>query len=157
MRIKGLTAMIKDSKPHNIDSSGLSDTKWWHRFGSTLSHLLPLCLTASSRYLNHYWLIIKGILWHLHKSNFPGSTCNSNLQLKLENYTLRIVTAASPRGQWVYVKGRTYIKHDKPFVNFLYGELFIVFYCSLVPVNLTHILQGHLTDTLKIIGLPQCQ
>ena len=47
-----------------------TDAIWWHRFGSTLGHVMACCLTASSHYQHHSWLIIKGILWHSPEGNF---------------------------------------------------------------------------------------
>ena len=57
---------------------------WWHRPGSTLAQ-------AQSHYLNHYWLFIKGVLWHSSASNFTQkvlmnfihTTCSKITLLKL--------------------------------------------------------------------------
>ena len=38
-------------------------TIWRHEFGSPLTQLMACCLTASSHYLNHCWLLTKGV-WH---------------------------------------------------------------------------------------------
>ena len=52
-------------KPHvslSINSLWPSDTKWRHRYGSTLAQVMACCLTAPSHYLNQCWLIISEVL-----------------------------------------------------------------------------------------------
>ena len=48
---------------------------WQHRSGSTL---------APSHYLNQCWLIINGLLWNKHKTNFTGCTEDNNLWKEFE-------------------------------------------------------------------------
>ena len=47
-----------------LNSSGPSDAIWRQRSGSTLAQVMACCLTASSHYLNQYWLIISKVQWH---------------------------------------------------------------------------------------------
>ena len=47
-----------------------SDAIWPHRFQSTLAQVMACSLTAPSDYLNQCWIIISGVLWHLHESSF---------------------------------------------------------------------------------------
>ena len=39
-----------------LNSLGPSDAIWWHRSGLTLVTSMACCLTASSHYLNQFWL-----------------------------------------------------------------------------------------------------
>ena len=55
-----------------------SDSKWWHRSGSTLAQVMAWCPTAPSHYLNQCWLIIKSVLWHSLESNFTKSAHKLN-------------------------------------------------------------------------------
>ena len=41
---------------HSLNSLWPSDDIWWHRSGSTLTHVMACCLTAPSHYLNQFWL-----------------------------------------------------------------------------------------------------
>ena len=43
---------------------------WRHRTGSTLSQEMPWCLMAPSHYLNHCWVSISDVLWHLLQDSF---------------------------------------------------------------------------------------
>ena len=47
-----------------------SNAVWRHRSGSTLAQGMFCCLTAPSHY--QCWLIINGVPWHLHKTNFTA-------------------------------------------------------------------------------------
>ena len=47
-----------------VNSLWLSDTIWWHKFGSTLAQVMACCLMAPNHYPNQCWFIIKGVLWH---------------------------------------------------------------------------------------------
>ena len=71
-----LTKNMKSiKKTHNrFNSLRPSDTKWWHRFGSTLAQVLAWCLTAPSHYLNQCWLIISNVQWHSSEGNFTRGT-----------------------------------------------------------------------------------
>ena len=40
------------------------------------------------------------VLWHLHKTIFPGKPHDINLSDECENYSFKI-TAKFPRGQWL--------------------------------------------------------
>ena len=59
------------------------DAIWQHRSGSALAQVMVWCLLALSHYLNQYWLIIRGDLWHM-KTNFIGSAqdINSSIEFK---------------------------------------------------------------------------
>ena len=43
---------------------------WRHRTGSILSQEMPWCLMAPSHYLNHCWVSISDVLWHLLQDSF---------------------------------------------------------------------------------------
>ena len=73
---------------------------WRHRSGSTLAQVMACCLTAPSRYLNQCWLIISEVLRHSPEGNNTGNAQDIYPWYEFENYEL-IITAASPRGQWV--------------------------------------------------------
>ena len=45
------------------------DGIWRHRSRPTVDQAMAWCLTASSHYLNHCWLLICEILWHSHDHN----------------------------------------------------------------------------------------
>ena len=47
-----------------VNSLWPSHTIWWDRSGSILAQVMACCLTAPSRYLTRYWLIINDILWN---------------------------------------------------------------------------------------------
>ena len=92
------------TRPQWVKALWLGDAIWWHRFGSTLAHVMACCLTALSHYLNQCQLLISEVLWHSHKSNFTRNTHDIHLQVEFENYIFKI-TAVSPRRQWVNKKG----------------------------------------------------
>ena len=56
-----------------INSLWPADSIRWHRYGSTLAQV---CLTATSHYLNQYWLIIRQVLWLLPESKFTECPCH---------------------------------------------------------------------------------
>ena len=45
------------------------DVIWQHRSGSTLVQVMVSCLTASSHYLNHCWILYSKILWKVDQAN----------------------------------------------------------------------------------------
>ena len=47
-----------------INSLWPSDAIWRQESGSTLAQVMACCLTATSHYLNQYWLIISEVQWH---------------------------------------------------------------------------------------------
>ena len=51
-----------------------SDAIGCQRSGSTLAQVMACCLTASSHYLNQYWLMISEVLWHSPDNNFTENT-----------------------------------------------------------------------------------
>ena len=55
-----------------INSSLPCNTIRRHTTVSTLPQAMDCCLTAPSLYLNQYWFIIKGVLWHSPESNFTS-------------------------------------------------------------------------------------
>ena len=55
-----------------LNSLLLGDDLCRHKSWSTLAQLIACCLTAPSHYPNQCWLI-KRVLWHSWKSNFPKS------------------------------------------------------------------------------------
>ena len=57
-------------------SSFLSDAKWQHRSVSSLAQVMACCLMAPNHYLNQCHVVINGVLWHLHQTNFTGSAHN---------------------------------------------------------------------------------
>ena len=61
---------------------------------------MACCLTAPSHYLNFYWLIIKGVLWHSPESNVMKRAQELDLYNVFRDCTFKITTT-SPRGQWV--------------------------------------------------------
>ena len=86
-----------------INSSWPSDAIRQHRSGSALFQLIVCCLMAPSHYLNHCWIITKGLLWHSSpESNFPRSADELNPQHLFGDYTFKITTSF-PRGRWVKI------------------------------------------------------
>ena len=63
-----------------------SDAMWRHRSGSTLAQVMAWCLMAPSHYLNQYWLIVSGVLWHWHYANFTGEAHDIYPWHQYENY-----------------------------------------------------------------------
>ena len=57
---------------------------------------MACCLTAPSHYLNQCWRIIKGVLWHSHKTVLK----NTDLKNEFEKHIGKI-TSPFRRGQWV--------------------------------------------------------
>ena len=51
---------------------------------STLAQVMAWCLTATSYYLNQYWLIIHGVLWHSPKTIFIERNQDINLWNEFE-------------------------------------------------------------------------
>ena len=66
-----------------VNSLWFTDTKWQHRFWSTVAQVIAWCLMAPSHFLNQCWLI-NGVLWQSHECNFTS--------------------AKSLRGQWVKLR-----------------------------------------------------
>ena len=60
---------------NSINSLWPNHAIWQHRSGLTLSQVMACCLTAPSHYLNHCWLIVKCVLWHLPESK--STNCNN--------------------------------------------------------------------------------
>ena len=56
----------------------ISDTRLRHKSGSTLVLVLVCCPAAPNHEMNHYWLIIKGVLWHSPNNNFTSDTLERN-------------------------------------------------------------------------------
>ena len=60
----------------------MSDPKWRHRSGSTLTQVMVCYMITPSHRLNQCWLIIIEVLWHLGKSNFVGkASLDMNLKM----------------------------------------------------------------------------
>ena len=72
-----------------VNSLWFTDTKWQHRFWSTVAQVIAWCLMAPSHYLNQCWLI-NGVLWQSHECNFTS--------------------AKSLRGQWVKLRKNIMMK-----------------------------------------------
>ena len=60
-----------------------SDTIWWHKSGSTLTHVMACCLVASNHYLNQCWLIISKVQWHPSEINVTRDTSVTEISLKI--------------------------------------------------------------------------
>ena len=45
---------------------------WRHISGSTLAHVMACCLTATSHYLHHCWVLIGEVVWYLPLNNFTA-------------------------------------------------------------------------------------
>ena len=84
-----------------VNSFWPSDTKWRHRYWSTLAQVMACCLTAPSHYLNQYWLIISTHQGRLSKGNFTRDTYPSHHSRKTASICLNKISFKSPRGQWV--------------------------------------------------------
>ena len=69
------TAMIVESQ---FNSLWPSDAIRRQRSGSTLAQVMACCLTAPSHYLNHCWLIISKVQWHLSEGTFTTDTSAMN-------------------------------------------------------------------------------
>ena len=87
-------------RPQSTKSLWPSDAIWWHRYGSTLAHVMACCLTAPSHYLNQCWPIVNMVQWHSSEGNFTKDTSATNLWISLKTYLSKI-SIKSPRGQWV--------------------------------------------------------
>ena len=53
-----------------VNSMWPSDTTRRHRSASILIQVMACCLTASSHYLHHRWLLIKKVYWHSYEGDF---------------------------------------------------------------------------------------
>ena len=67
--------------------------------GSTLAHVMACCLTAQSHFLNQYWPIIKGVLWHSFGSYSTRSLHKRNPQDMFRDHKFKIITT-SLSGPW---------------------------------------------------------
>ena len=47
---------------------------WYQRSWPTLAQVIACCLMAPSHYLKQCCVHLQWVMWHLHESNFPGST-----------------------------------------------------------------------------------
>ena len=76
-----------------------SDSIWQHRSGPILAWVMACCcLTATSPYLNQYWLTISEIPWQLPQGNLTRNTSAIIHPNWLENYLAKILFK-SPWGQ----------------------------------------------------------
>ena len=78
-----------------INSLWTKNTIRWHRSVSTLVQVKAYCMTVPRHYLNTYWLLIGGVLWHSPESNFTLSTKNVVLYNDFEIYALKITPQSS--------------------------------------------------------------
>ena len=95
------------TKPQFINSLWHGNALWQQRSEYILAQMMAYWLMAPSHWLNHCWLMIKGVPWHLLGSNFTRSfvafACvqiyrkHSN---EFEIHTFKSTTASS-REQWV--------------------------------------------------------
>ena len=74
----------------SINSLWSSGTMWWHRSGSTLVRVMAFCRTSPSHYLNHCWLIIRGVLWHSPERNFAKKMLMNLIHNACPNITLQV-------------------------------------------------------------------
>ena len=68
------------SRPQCVNSLWPSNAIWGHTFGSTWAQVKVCGLTDPRRYLNHCWLIIKGVLWYSPERNFTRNAHKLYLQ-----------------------------------------------------------------------------
>ena len=61
---------LKNLACKGLNSLWTRNTIWWHRIGSTLSHVMACCLTTWRHHLDQCWLFISRDPWHLSESNF---------------------------------------------------------------------------------------
>ena len=116
------------SRPQWVNSLGLSDAICRHTTWSTLVQVI--------HYLNQYWLIITGVLWHSPNGNCTGVVRDIYTLYECENHYLKI-TAAFPRDQWVQPKRPIYLHNS-------YGRLLSLCLttakrCRILIVNLNHV------------------
>ena len=62
--------------------------------------MMACCLMSPSHYLNQFWFITNGVLWHSTEINLAASAQDIDPWNGFENLTSKI-TATLPRGQWV--------------------------------------------------------
>ena len=62
-------------------------------------------LTASTHYLNEFWLIPNEAFWYSHQGKGYLNTQGINCYIEFEICTF-VITAISPRGQWVKVQSQ---------------------------------------------------
>ena len=93
----------------------------WYNSAINLGYVKVCCLTSPEHYLNHFGLIINGVLWHSPAINFVISNYYLNPQHNLAEYTFEVITIIS-RGQWtrsypvcmrVFVYVLPYVARDK--------------------------------------------
>ena len=77
-----------------------SDATWRHRSASASALVMACNLMALRHYLNQWWHIIRGVLWHSPCSIFRRIGNELILHHLFKDYTLWITTSP-PRSQWV--------------------------------------------------------
>ena len=90
---------------HRFNSLRPSDAIWRQWSWTTLAQVMACCLTAPSHYLNQFWLIIRGVLWHTSESSFAGIAQGIDSGYEFEKDILKNIFK-SPRGQWVKTRFR---------------------------------------------------
>ena len=74
-----------------VNSSRPSDAIWRQLSWTTLAQVMACCLMAPSHYLNQYWLIIRGVLWHSTENSFAGIAQGINSGYEFEKDILKII------------------------------------------------------------------
>ena len=61
---------------------------WWQSPWSTLAQVMTCCLMAPSHYLNQYWPITNGVLWHSFEKSKPQQKLKISIPKSgVKNYT----------------------------------------------------------------------
>ena len=68
-----------------LNSLWPSGAIWRQVFWSTLAQVMASSLTTPIHYLNQCWLLISGVLWHSHESNFTAKVQATNLDNEFED------------------------------------------------------------------------
>ena len=143
----------------------LSDAMSRNRLGSTLGRVMVPYPRAPSHYLTS-WLFIKGVLWHLHGSNFTRGMHELNPQHMLGDYTFEIV-AASPKGQSSYGQHGAHLgpvgprwaplwPHETCYQGWVQRAHYIQDVCMQFVFCCGCIITVSLTIYLRIISLANC-
>ena len=73
----------------------------WHRFRSTLAHVMACCLTTSSHHQSQCWIIISKASWHSSAGNFTRYLRHPSLKIARTYPIISKISFKSPRSRWV--------------------------------------------------------
>ena len=113
-----------------------SDTMWHHRSLSTMVQVMACCVTATSHYLNHCWLI-SGV-YGSHLMVISEENCNISIHKMILKFTYLKVEPHLPRfNDIIIINGSHVTYHLKSLTMHLISPAFSSNYIDVFSLQLT--------------------